>query len=225
MRRSKQAAFRAVAAWLLALAPAADGQSALERGAEALRRQDLTTAESALRQAVREQPGSARAQKLLGMVYSSQKKFGLAEQPLRQACTLDPREEYACYYLGRLEYTLDRYSDARSAFDTALRYGAGDRGRLLDGLALTLEAMGDTAAAEADYKAASEAGYRQALIDYGMFLFHHGRGRESLPFLKKANANDELERVTAPSRTPQRRIPSTPRRGRSSSPPGRCRWW
>lgn len=196
MRPSKQAAFRAAAAWLLAVAPAADGQSAFERGAEALRRQDLATAESALRQAVREQPGNARAQKLLGMVYSDQKRFGLAEAPLRQACTLDPREENACYYLGRLEYTLDRYPDSRRAFETALRYGAGDRGRLLDGLALTLEAVGDTGAAEADYKAASETGYRQALIDYGMFLFHQGRGRESLPYLKKANANAELERVT-----------------------------
>jgi len=187
-----------MAAFLLAVAVAAapDSQSALERGAEALRRQDLPTAESALRQAVREQPGNARAQKLLGMVYSAQERLNLAEEPLRQACALDPREENACYYLGRLYYTLDRYPDSRRALETALRYGAGERGRLLDGLALTLEALGDTAAAERNYQAASETGYRQALIDYGMFLFHHGRAGESLAYLKKAKANDELGRVT-----------------------------
>jgi Tfp pilus assembly protein PilF len=173
---------------------APDSQSALERGAEALRRQDLKAAETALRQAVREQPRNARAQKLLGVVYSAQERLELAEQPLRLACTLDPREENACYYLGRLYYTLDRYPDSRKALETALHYGAGERGRLLDGLALSLEALGDTAAAERSYKAASETGYRQALIDYGMFLFHHGRGPESLPYLKRANAN-ELGRV------------------------------
>ncbi len=184
----------------------ADSQSALERGAAALRRQDLGSAESALRQAVKEHPRDARSLKLLGMVYSAQNRLALAEEPLRQACTLDPHEENACYYLGRLYYSLDRYIESRKALETALRFGGGERGRLLNGLALTLEALGDNRAAEEQYKAAAETGYRQALIDYGIFLFHQGRGLESVAYLKKANAKDELEHVTRALRNAPRAV-------------------
>ena len=64
-------------------------------------------AESALQQAVREQPGGRLAQKLLGLSYSAQEKYALAEQPLRRAREIDPQEENACYYLGRVYYSLN----------------------------------------------------------------------------------------------------------------------
>lgn len=187
--------FGKTSAWFLSVILLTGGQSALERGRQALLNHNFGAAELALQQAIREQPSSAHAHKLLGMTYSDQEKYQLAEEPFRRACALDPREENACYYLGRLYYTLNRYEESRKAFEIALRYGVQDRGRLLLGMALTLEATGETTAAERNYKAAIEAGCRQALIGYGMFLFHHGRGRESLEYLRKANATAELTRV------------------------------
>jgi Tfp pilus assembly protein PilF len=172
------------------------GQTALERGAEAVRQGDYAAAEAALERALREQPGNAQAHKALGMAYSAQEKHLLAEAPFQRACTLDPRDRDACYYLGRLYYTLNRFEESRKAFETALRYATQNRGRALLGMALTLEALGENQAAERFYKAAVETGYGQAPIGYGMFLFHSGRGRESLEYLRKANATVELARVT-----------------------------
>ncbi len=173
----------------------AGGQSALDRGAEALKKQDPATAERQLLEVVREQPSDARALTLLGVAYITQEKYSAAEEPLQKACALDPRESGACYYLGRVLYTLNRYEESRKALEIALRFPAGGRGRVLHGLALTLAAVGENDAAERNYKAAVQAGYRLALIDYGIFLFHQGRWRESMAYLEKANATEELERV------------------------------
>ena len=46
----------------------------------------------------------------------AQEKFREAEPPLRKACTLNRAEENACYYLGRLLYTVGRLEEARGAF-------------------------------------------------------------------------------------------------------------
>src|SRR5689334_22730094 len=121
----------------------AAGPSAFERGAEALRRRDFGTAEAALQQAIREQPANATAHKLLGLTYSGQEKYALAEEPFRRACELNRKEESACYYLGRLYYTLNKYIDSKSAFGIALQQTNQQRGRVLLGLALTLEALGE----------------------------------------------------------------------------------
>jgi Tfp pilus assembly protein PilF len=169
--------------------------SALERGAEALRKHDFAAAEKALVEAVREEPRSARAAKLLGMAYSAQEKYALAEEPLRRACALDPAEAGACYFLGRLYYTLNRFEESRTALEAAVSHNAGVRGQLLDALALTLEALGQEEAAERRYRAAAETGYRQALIDYGMFQARHGRPQAAIELLRKANATEELARV------------------------------
>src|ERR1039457_2406831 len=83
---------------------------------------------------------SATALKWLGMVYTAQEKFDRAEAPFRRACEADPREELACYYLGRADYALSRYEASRSAFETALRYQP-DSSRIKRGLGLTLEAL------------------------------------------------------------------------------------
>jgi Tfp pilus assembly protein PilF len=172
----------------------AGGQSALDRGAEALRKQDPATAERQLREAVREQPSNVRALTLLGIAYIAQEKYPEAEDPLQKACALD-RRSGACYYLGRVLYFLNRYEESRKALEIALRFPSGGRGRVLHGLALTLAAVGENEAAERNYKAAIREGYSAALIDYGMFLFHQGRWRESIVYLEKANATEELQRV------------------------------
>src|SRR5207249_3093113 len=113
---------------------------ALERGMHALQQKDYAAAEQALLQAVREEPENARARMLLGILYSGQEKFELAEIPLRRACSLAPREE-GCYYLGRLYYVLNRFRESREAFEIALRESPRP-GRTHLALAQTLEALG-----------------------------------------------------------------------------------
>jgi tetratricopeptide (TPR) repeat protein len=112
----------AAALLLIGLGLAAPAESdALQRGQAAFRRGDWAEAEKSFLTAVREKPSSAAALKWLGMVYTAQNKFDLAETPFRRACEIDPREELACYYLGRADYALSRYEESRSAFETALR--------------------------------------------------------------------------------------------------------
>lgn len=183
--------------WLCAAALFLSGatESSLEHGLKSYRNRDFDAAISAFQEAVRTQPRSALAHKLLGMAYSAKEKYDLAEEPFQTACRLDPREENACYYLGRLYYTLNRFEDSRKSFETALKYAGNRRGHVLLGLALTLEALGETEPAERSYKGAIAAGEARAPIDYGLFLFHHGRSRESLAVLEAAHAKTELERV------------------------------
>jgi Tfp pilus assembly protein PilF len=172
----------------------ADNGTPLEKGKQALGRGDLVAAQRAFEEAVHREPENTQALKFLGQAYSAQEKFREAEGPLRKACTLNPAEENACYYLGRLLYTVGRLAEARSAFDRALTQRAG-RGRALDGLALTLEAGGDFVRAEQRFREAIAAGGSTAPVDYGLFLFRQGRLRESEEALARSGAKAELARV------------------------------
>jgi len=167
----------------------------MKAGQEAFGKRDFLAAELAFRQAIREQPRSARAWKLLGMVYSAQEQYQKAEEPLSRACSLDPHEENACYYLGRLYYTLGRFEESQRAFGTALN-NAPDHGRPLHGLALLREAMGDSPGAERYFQAAIRANEKPALVDYGRFLLKQGRAAESIQIFRSANATAELERAS-----------------------------
>ena len=160
-------------------------QSALQRGIQAYNRDDFAAAEIALQQAVKEQPASARAHKMLGLTYATVEKFELAEEPLRRGCTLDPAEELACHYLGMNYLALSRYEDARKAFEISLRSDAKNRRRAVLGMAIYEEAVGNNRAAERNYKAAVEAGNPEALKMLGMFLYRNGRGHEAIEYLRK----------------------------------------
>ncbi len=74
------------------------------------------------------------------MTYAAQQKYEQAEEPFRKACQIDPREELACYYLGRSDYALSRYMESRQAFEIALRHQP-DSSRIRCGMGLTLEAL------------------------------------------------------------------------------------
>jgi len=182
----------------------------MRAGQEAFGKRDFLAAELAFRQAIREQPRSARAWKLLGMVYSAQEQYEKAEEPLSRACSLDPHEENACYYLGRLYYTLGRFEESQRAFGTALN-NAPDHGRPLHGLALLREAMGDSSGAERYFKAAIRANEKPALVDYGRFLLKQGRAAESIQIFRSANATAELERASrALASLPSERAKASP---------------
>ncbi|MGH7248145.1 MAG: tetratricopeptide repeat protein, partial [Pseudomonadota bacterium] len=170
------------------------GSDAFERGQEAFRRRDWAQAEKSFLAAVREKPRSAAALKWLGMVYTAQQKFDRAEAPFRSACEIDPREELACYYLGRADYALSRYEESRVAFETALRYQP-DSSRIQRGMGLTLEALGRLAEAERYLKEAAAGSDKEALSDYGQFLFRQGRLQESRAVLERSGDRANLERV------------------------------
>jgi len=167
---------------------------ALERGMNAFRRHEFQTAEREFQQAANQAPRSARVWKWLGMTYIAEDKYESAEEPCRKACDLNPREENACYYLGRVDYTLGRLKQSLDAYRTALASG-GNRGRVLLGLAQAYEAMLEPREAESYFKSAIEAGEARARVEYGLFLFKQGRAEESLRMLRQAGAQKEIARV------------------------------
>ncbi|MDZ4797537.1 MAG: FG-GAP-like repeat-containing protein [Bryobacteraceae bacterium] len=196
---ASQTALRAIRLTVFTAAIVGGGlawESDLQRGAEAFRKQDFPAAEAALRQAVSKNP-SALGWKLLGLTYSAQEKYAAAEAPLRRACDLNPREDKACYYLGRVLYSLMRYAEAEKAFGVAQRMQPAERGRILRGLGLAQEALGKDAEAERSYRDAIRAGEGRARVEYGMFLYNHGRAVEAIPLLRDAGAKGELTRVEA----------------------------
>ncbi len=188
------------------------GQDAIARGRAAFDRRDWVAAEAEFRQAAVSDPRSALAWKLLGMTYAAQEKFDRAAKPFEHACALNPREPGACYYLARALYSSSRYRDAGRAFETALANDPANRGRILHGMALALEAMSDFPAAERNYRAALEAG-DSASRDFGLFLFRLGRTAEALTVLRNAGATaevGEVERAIAASPAPDGRHEPAP---------------
>jgi tetratricopeptide (TPR) repeat protein len=191
-----------IAAACAVLAGLAFETDALRRGLDAFRQRDFQVAEREFLAAASEKPDSARAWKWLGMSYIAEEKYEPAEEPCRKACDLDPREENACYYLGRVDFTLGRFDKSLEAYRKALANG-GDRGRATLGLALAYEAMSNPHEAERYYKDAIEAGATRAKVDYGLFLFKQGRGAESLKTLRQAGAKAEADRVESDLRHAQ----------------------
>jgi tetratricopeptide (TPR) repeat protein len=189
------------------LHPAAD----LTRVQELFRRADWAAAERECRAVIREEPDNARAFKLLGMIFVAQQQFAQADEPLRRACQLDPKDDLACYYLGRNEYALSRYQESRVILESALReHPRSDRIRT--GLGLTLEALGQLPKAERQLAEAARGGSTEALSAYGEFLFRQGRLAESIPVLRRSDNKEALDRVlrqtaAAPESAPQRARP------------------
>ncbi len=131
---------------------------------------------------------------MLGMTYIAEEQYERAEDPCRKACDLNSHEENACYYLGRVEFTLGKFDKSLAAYQKALA-NSGDRARALLGVALTYEAMSKPQDAERYYKEAIEAGDPRAKVDYGLFLFKQGRGGDGLKILRQAGAKTEADRV------------------------------
>jgi Flp pilus assembly protein TadD len=150
-------------------------------------------------------PKDVRAWKMLGLVIASIDPAD-AVMPLAKACELGPRDEEACYYLGRTLSTLGRYESARGAFEKALRI-APSESKVQRAIALNFAAMGMAAEAETHFRLAIQAKKQMAgedpRVDYGAFLFRQGRVSDALAPLQmalrdapgSARANLELGRV------------------------------
>jgi tetratricopeptide (TPR) repeat protein len=179
-------------------------------GLKAFRDRNFVKAQDIFLQLVQREPRNARFWKLLGMSYAAEEKYDLAEAGFEKACTLNPREESACYYLARTEFTLARLEKSLQHYQIALQFAGANRGRVLLGIALAEEASGRAVEAERYFVEAIKTGEKQARVDYGMFLFKQGRGRESLEELEKAGAKAEADRVrSALAAVPSREINGT----------------
>ena len=172
---SVQPLIPALIAACLALLGLALEQNALQQGFEAFKRHDLKTAESELHQATGQEPLNAQAWKLLGMTYIAEEKYEQASEPCQKACQLNPHEPNACYYLGRVNFTLGRLRESLAAYQAALDNGE-EKGRVYLGLGLTYAAMSRPREAESSYLDAIKAGNVRAKTEYGLFLFHQGTG-------------------------------------------------
>jgi tetratricopeptide (TPR) repeat protein len=165
------------------------------RGLAAFRARDFETAVAEFRLLTEQHPMDSRVWKLLGMAYAAQEKYVLAESAFSRACTLNPGEEDACYYLARTEFVLGRTESALRFYQLALQNAGRGRGKILLGIALSYEALAKPAEAEDFYRQAIKIGEKRAQIDLALFLFKIGRGPESLTLLESAGAMPELERV------------------------------
>jgi Tfp pilus assembly protein PilF len=170
------------------------GPDHMQRGQEAFRRGDWAQAEKSFTAATQEKPSGASAFKWLGMVYAAQEKFVLAEPQFRRSCELDPREDLACYYLGRTDYTLSRFEQSRAAFEIALRHQPRSE-RVKHGLGLTLEGLGRIEEAGRYLKEAAAGGDPRILSDYGQFLMRQGKLSEGIAILKRSGDTESLARA------------------------------
>jgi Tfp pilus assembly protein PilF len=193
----------------LALTNAAP-RSAIEQGLAAFRERDFGTARKCFEQAVREQPGRALAHKLLGMTYTAEQNDPAAREHYQRACSLDPQEQNACYYLGQTLYRLDRSQQAIDAFEIALKKADG-RGRPSLGMALAFEALGKSADAERWYREAIQSGEKRARVDYGLFLLKLGRTQDGLALLRDAGSPEDYQRaLKAVENSPHNRVSTEP---------------
>jgi tetratricopeptide (TPR) repeat protein len=156
------------------------------------------------------QPSSAAEWKAAGIAEVGANKLDAAVTAFGKACELDPKDEDACYFLARTLSSLDQWEKARDPFEKALRAASPAKlARVHRAIALNFVALGDTVNAERHFRQAiarnpgPEVLREDPRVDYGAFLFRHGRLNEALPLLQQAvrvaprsaRAHTELGRV------------------------------
>jgi tetratricopeptide (TPR) repeat protein len=131
----------------------------------------------------------------LAMDYVELKRNKWARDELAHLSKDQPGDPLYSYWLGRLDYDDQRFADAKVSFDKALE--ADKRFvRAYDGIGLCDEALGDTAAAEANYKQANELNRQQGSrlawppLNYGSLLRKASRYPEARMLLTEAIAID-----------------------------------
>jgi len=133
-----------------------------------------------------------------------------AAETLTKACELSPRNDDACYYLGRTWFTLGRYVEARDSFAKALQISPkpmlskAHRAAALNFVALIIPEEAERHFRKAvQLSRGTKSTDEDPRVDYAAFLFRQGRMEEALPLLEQAvkeqpasaRANTELGRV------------------------------
>jgi tetratricopeptide (TPR) repeat protein len=130
-------------------------------------------------------------QKLAGLNWVVLNRLDNAEPFLKSAAQLAPNDYLAHYYLGRLYYTAQRFSEAESEFQKVLKLNPYFvKGH--DNLGLTLEALGNEQPAIQSYLRAIELNEQQNLqnewpyLNLAKFLLALNRYQESFTWAKKS---------------------------------------
>jgi tetratricopeptide (TPR) repeat protein len=147
--------------------------------------------------AVRDHPASAAAWKSLGIAMVTHRRAEPALAAFSKACDLDPKEEDACYFLGRQLFSLSRYQEAVTPFDKAVLVAPEEKlARTHRAAALNHIGNGSLEAAERHFREALRPGRSpdqtraEAATDYGAFLFRQARTKEALEMLEQAVKTD-----------------------------------
>ncbi|MCC6392494.1 MAG: tetratricopeptide repeat protein, partial [Bryobacterales bacterium] len=154
--------------------------NSLEQGKQAFRVKNWPAAEHLFTQAIQSAPRAAAPYKWLGMTYAAQEKYLLAEEPFRRACSLDPKEPQACYYLARTLFLNNRFPEALQAYERL----PSKNGPSLLGMALTLDALARFPEADVFFRKAIAAGDKQASLDYQQFLRRQAAPKPRPPELR-----------------------------------------
>ena len=141
-------------------------------------------AAEALERCVQLKPDHAAAWKALGVVSAAEGDYERAEKPFRTACELQARLPDACLYYGRTLYLLNRFQAALEVLRRALK-NEPDNPQVHRLMALSLEALGNTAEAGAAFQKALQANRGSPPnddpgIDYGVFLYRQGRAEQAV---------------------------------------------
>ncbi len=175
----------------LADAAADYGRTAFDHyqaGSKAFSEERFDAAIAALNKSLALVPEQLRVVRLLGLSYQLAGHFDDAEAKFSDACRLVPKDAEAWFYLGRLYYIRNFFDKALSALQTAAKYAPNDA-RIHECLALTLEATGDSAAAEREYQQAIRGTRAQpgtVCLNYGALLLKLSRPQESEKLLLEA---------------------------------------
>lgn len=105
---------------------------------------------------------NAEAHKILGLDLVITGKYDRALLELEQAARLEPDSAEIHYHLGRIYYTRNVFPLAKREFDAAIKLDPSYM-KAYDNLGLTMEAMGDEAAALISYNKAIDINERQGL--------------------------------------------------------------
>jgi tetratricopeptide (TPR) repeat protein len=159
---------------------------------------------------VRDDPSNGSAWKVLGMALAAHRRSEPAVEAFSRACDLNPKDEDACYFLGRQLFSLSRFQEAVAPFDKAVLAAPRDKlARTHRAAALNQIGNGSPEVAEWHFREAFRSGHgpdqtrADAATDYGAFLFRQARTKEALSALKQAvkidlgsaRAHAELGRV------------------------------
>jgi len=129
--------------------------------------------------------------KIVALDYVLLNDYSDAIRWMKQAVQFNPRNQQAWYDLGRCYYSQSSFPKARQAFLHALALKPDDT-KAETNLALTLEMLNQTAAADEAYKHAVVLANADThsdqwpYLDYGSFLLDQGRAAEAILLLQKA---------------------------------------
>jgi tetratricopeptide (TPR) repeat protein len=141
------------------------------------------------------------AHKVLGLNLTIIERYDLAQTELEQAVRLKPDSAEIHYFLGRVYYTKGLYPQAQKEFAVALQLDPAYM-KAYDNLGLTLEALGDNAAALSCFQKAVELSEQHKLNSEWPYInlsSFHNRRNQPEPALSYARKAVELNPKAAPA--------------------------